>query len=628
MSQTSRTDDDSEENWAVNRRKYLSALSVAAGVGLAGCGGDGGGNQAGGDENGSDGGESDGGGSDGGTEGSDGGDLGERVPTVKFEVITGIGDSTQVIEDSTAIITDNVNEHLGVETEIIPKDIGTIYSEVYNDSRNHHLHMDTKTLDPVRLDPNQMLVNASIINAGADGGPSLTQYANCEYSQLVRQQAQAADPDERRELVHEALGIASADVERINLFNRTAYGAYRTDLLNIEDMGEAKIIDSNHQLIKEAEPDGADAKVANQRRTTLRSENHLRLNDGPAYALWSNLIYAPLIQVSKNWELHPGLATDWEVTNNFQTITFTLRDGITFHNGDPITAEDVKWTHEYLETNANEASEVFQWPYDSIEAVDDSTVEMNFTEPVPPYLYTHAAKHGILPSELWIDQGAEENPSEFTPDSIVGSGPYQVTDFRQHQLLQTEPYEDYWDPANGDFVIQVFQDTQSEFRAFQEGSLNIFFGVPSSIANEIRDNMTDTAELTVTNGYTEWWLTPYTNFGPTKFREFRMAVSQALDRQAMNQSAKYGDATTSLYSCILGQSHPYYPEDAEGLTQIAESVRSNPEAAQQALEEAGWGWDDQGRLHYPPDADLEPLWPQGETPGDYPDKFPCVDELS
>jgi peptide/nickel transport system substrate-binding protein len=50
----------------------------------------------------------------------------------------------------------------------------------------------------------------------------------------------------------------------------------------------------------------------------------------------------------------------------------------------------------------------------------------------------------------------------------------------------------------------------------------------------------------------------------------------------------------------------------------------NPDAAQQALIDAGWGWDDQGRLHYPADKDTSPRWPEGETPD--PAEFPCVSE--
>jgi len=220
--------------------------------------------------------------------------------------------------------------------------------------------------------------------------------------------------------------------------------------------------------------------------------------------------------------------------------------------------------------------------------------------------------------------GIEDDPTTEI-EEVVGSGPFEVTNFRQGEIIQTTPYDDHWEAPDWNLSFQFFQNANSAFQAFQDGSLNLFVGVAPGISNQIDENMTDIASVTTTQGFLPYGLAPQMNFGPTKFREFRMAVSQAIDRTTLNQVGVYGQSEPLLYSSVLTPTHPWYPDDHEGLTQIAESAGANPERAQQVLEENGWTWDEEGNLHYPADADLSPSWPQGDTPMDHPDQFPCLE---
>jgi peptide/nickel transport system substrate-binding protein len=112
-----------------------------------------------------------------------------------------------------------------------------------------------------------------------------------------------------------------------------------------------------------------------------------------------------------------------------------------------------------------------------------------------------------------------------------------------------------------------------------------------------------------------------------KHREFRQAFSAALNRQQLNQLMYRGNSTIQYAGTQYVQNsngrHPWRPPE-DRLAKFTENPQGDVEAARQMLSEAGWGWDDDGNLHYPPDADLEPVWPAGEAPS--PDKFPCIDE--
>jgi peptide/nickel transport system substrate-binding protein len=115
------------------------------------------------------------------------------------------------------------------------------------------------------------------------------------------------------------------------------------------------------------------------------------------------------------------------------------------------------------------------------------------------------------------------------------------------------------------------------------------------------------------------------SFGPQMHREFRMATSQAIDRDNANQTAMYGNAENLQYSTRFTPQHPWRPPE-EQLTKIADSTGANIDKAEQVLRDAGWSWDDNGRLRYPDDIDLTPRWPKGDEPRDHPDKFPCADD--
>jgi len=108
---------------------------------------------------------------------------------------------------------------------------------------------------------------------------------------------------------------------------------------------------------------------------------------------------------------------------------------------------------------------------------------------------------------------------------------------------------------------------------------------------------------------------------PSAFREFRDAAGKVLNRERVNQTAFLGESKPQFYASSLADTNPWFPSDAD-LEPFTEDPQGDPEAAKQVLEDAGWGFDDDGQLHYPADADLKPKWPEGETPAAT--DFPCV----
>jgi peptide/nickel transport system substrate-binding protein len=606
----------SDDNTAASRRQYIGALAAAGSLAVAGCGqsSQGNGNQDGADTSNT--GEQE---SSDETSTSDSGNPGERVPTIDLEYWTG----NTVQENSVTAFESDLSE-IGIDLDPSAVSFSTQVVHNFEDERNLHIAYWSHGMSPSRLDAFEFTWRFNAMWAGANGFANPSNYANCTHTTAADNARRASTPEQRQEYVNEAHAQMSEDIGTIPLCKRINYGAYRTDQVNIDGLGEAAIAAGSMYSLIKSESKGDYPLVFNVGDTSVETKVHPANDSDSVLAQYNNLIYSPLVGYNEDWELENVLAEDYEINDDGTVYTFTLRDA-TFHNGEPITAEDVQFTYNFIADNAQSFPKASSPPYESIEIIDDQTVRFNLETPFPALVGRVLPFWGVLPKEVWIQGGAEDDPTNVELDPIVGSGPYQVQQWNQGQSIFLTPHDGHplYTPES-ELVLQAFSDDQAPFRAFQEGEINILSIGPPAIAEDIRENM-DNAEVTVMGGFQSTIMYPQMTFGPMMFREFREAFSLAMDRQNMNESVLNSDSEPVLYSDPWSDAHPWYPGE-DTLNKIAEPSAS-PEAAQDLLESEGWSWDDDGRLRYPENADLTPLWPQGDEPADYPDRFPCVQEL-
>lgn len=603
----------------LNRRRMLELLGTASAVGLAGC-------SANDDD---DGGTDEGGTVESGAEEGGGAvkqELGERVPTLDVQYWTGVGGLTEFMEDSLPTIEDNWIERLNLEVDVVGKDIATQFSETNGDQRTHDVAYWGYTTTPYRLDPNWPLARQRIDTAGGNGLQNGPNYASCDYSVPALEQETAVSEEERQELVNEAESVLSEDYALIPTGKRAAVGAARTDKLDLDSVGEFGIDNRNAFFILNSYPkERGRKKIGSILVHRIRSINPY-VQTNPSARLLMN--YSPLIVFNENAQLAPYLADDWSVEENGTVITFTLRDA-TFHNDEPITAEDVKWTYEFLESAVGElpgADFVEVVPFASIEAIDESTVEFTFDEPSLAFLAAVASQVGIVNSQHWIENGAEDSPGDFAPEPGYQSGPFKIDNFQEGEVqdMSTWPgHPEAPDPDDlGGVILQGFRDETSKLQAFRQGQVDWITDLGFGTANQIQNNV-DEAEVASGLKGLPYHLNPQYPSPPTKFTEFRQALGMALNRQEIVDIAVPIEEQDLIYSARMLQSgHPWGPPD-DVYTPFTTEPTGDPEGARQVLEEAGWGWDDNDNLRYPADVDLSPRWPAEEEPSA--EDFPCLE---
>lgn len=592
---------DTDGKSGLDRRTFLAAIASAGASSLAGCAGD-----------------------SGSAEGE-----GERVSELTYLFTTGLGNWSSVEQATADVAAENMSERLGLQVSPSAKESTTLWQEQMHDERTAELYAGGFAPNPSGLDPNFFMELYHLRYAGNRDGFNKPQYHNCEFSNLAEEQYFASSEDERADLIQQAMERFSEDIAEIPTFPLVGYSAINTSQIVVDDelIGEMGPGGYNYNFMTNLETKTDQPPSLDVATAALNTTVHPQLTTIAYHGYWANLVYSPLMKWDQNYNLVTDLAEDYEVTNEFQEVTVTLKDH-TFTNGDPVTAEDVVFTYDLYNTDydgfgaANNAE-------GEVTAVDEKTVQFTFEASNPTFLRGGGLTvYGILPKAHWQEMMGEPSnlPNmDLSIDEIVGCGPYVPTNFEPNTILQLTPNQDHYNTPNQDLHLRAFTSPQAAYRAFQQGDLSIFLNPSGSMAREIEQQ--DNRQVDTGEAYTIGSISPQMSYPPFQFREFRLAVSQAIDRREANAVAANGDSTPMLHSNFVAPSHPFYPDDHEGLTKVSPSPEGSEEEARQTLEDAGYTWDGDGRLRYPADKDLTPKWPQGESPMDHPDEWPCVENI-
>lgn len=549
--------------------------------------------------------------------------LGERVPEpLILEYWTGLGGITAVQEACAPIIQENIDEALGLELEINGRELASQQADVANDARTHHIGFWFHTLSPDRLDPELDTRRIAIDMAGNNGQSNPPNYASCEYSNYAIQQQDAGDPDHRRELVYSAHETASRDFATLPLFPTATVQAYHPHLIEAGGIAERGMGGTNQDSVIFSTPNEGDSWIINTVPEQVETVNFPTSNNNSTLATFNRLIHSPLSQHNEHLEIENVLAERIEPNEDATEIVVELIDDAVFHDGSEVMAEDVQFTFQHLWDNTGAFPLVSNPGYTSIDILDDKTVQFNFESPAPAMMTAQFTQWGIFHSESWIEGGAPNDPEGFSPDELIGSGPFEMSNivFGEAIDLDPAPVDHPVFDVDHSVTLEVFRDTTTAMEAFFSEEIDVVTNLAPEDQDRLADNAPD-AEVEVTEGFMPYILYPQCSNPPTHLPEFRGAIGACLDRALMVEVAMFDLVDPQLYSTQYQEAHPFRPPE-DRLTQMSDDPMGNHDLARQRLEEAGWGWDEEGNLRYPEDADTEPPWPEGEVP--QPDDFDCI----
>jgi len=269
------------------------------------------------------------------------------------------------------------------------------------------------------------------------------------------------------------------------------------------------------------------------------AENETPENLDPANATNSTVnqllvgVYDTLVQFTAGeTAVSPRLATGWTVSGDGLTYTFTLRDDVTFHDGTPLTAHDVKFTLDRLQA-ASAAVMNDMGPYAATEVVDERTVSLTLDAPFGPFV-SALSRIYIVNKALVEPYMGEDNARGWLAVNAAGSGPYMVTTYKPTEVVSLAAFDGYWGGWDGNRVAEVV------FRYISEPStqLSLLRNGEVHIAPDI--TVQDKLALMNEEGFRVdigaaatplYFQINASSDGPTGNPEFRKMLVQSFDRQ-------------------------------------------------------------------------------------------------
>ena len=257
-------------------------------------------------------------------------------------------------------------------------------------------------------------------------------------------------------------------------------------------------------------------------------------NNGGNYSIMlKNLVYSPVLGYNRNANLVPILAEEVPTLKGNE-FTLNLDPEAKFHNGDQVTAEDVKYTFEAtIEEGTSYASNFSV--IDTINVEDDTTAYFTLNEPYVPIL--HAIAHQVVPKSV-----REEDPDAFGNDTFVGSGPFQVTEFQENNYVTMKGWEDYWgegSPALDEVTFTPINEATNRVTQLQTGEQDVINRIPPQFWETIED-MGD-ADVISGPSLSYQFAAFNQNEGECAKRDVRLAIDHCVDLdQTIEQYIKPG----------------------------------------------------------------------------------------
>lgn len=288
-------------------------------------------------------------------------------------------------------------------------------------------------------------------------------------------------------------------------------------------------------------------------------------------------VYSTLMLLDSEAKPIPGLAESYQMSDDGLTYTFKLRQGVTFHNGDEVTAEDVKFSFDRLRAKDSGYSYGSQVEtIAAVDAVDKYTVKFTLSERTGPFLiYMAFPGSSIVPKKL-VESGYDLNAHP------IGSGPFKFVSYQPRTAIKFERNPNYYEKGKPYFdamEYRIISDVTALTNAVISGGVNFSNEIPAK--DWARVKSTPGLEGKSIEGSRYYWLLPNNQRKPFDNPKVRQAVAHAIDRNAIAKGTFFGQATP-----ILGGVIPQWNWGYADLKVFKPG--GNPEKAKQLLAEAGY----------------------------------------
>ncbi|MBA2441146.1 MAG: peptide ABC transporter substrate-binding protein [Rubrobacter sp.] len=261
------------------------------------------------------------------------------------------------------------------------------------------------------------------------------------------------------------------------------------------------------------------------------------------------------------------------------TIEYTLQEGITFSDGEPLTSEDARFTYDQIMDEDNEIISREGWELiEEFETPDEQTVRMTFSEPYAPWrslLVSSPGSPGIIPEHIYGEDDVDFNSD--LNEEIIGSGPFVLDEWNRGQSLTVTANEDYWgeEPGLDEVVYRFVPDSQTLVNELEAGSIDF---IEPQLDIGLIPRLEDFDGTEVQTGAGTQWEHIGFQLDEVDSLPLRQAVAYGIDRQQIIDEVLEGEAVTL--------DSPIVPDQEQFYNPAWEQYSFDQDQARQLVEEA------------------------------------------
>lgn len=300
----------------------------------------------------------------------------------------------------------------------------------------------------------------------------------------------------------------------------------------------------------------------------------------------NNLIFDGLVRYNEEGQLEPALAREWSVSEDGLTFTFTLEDGLTWHDGQPVTTADVAFTYGLMQKEdfPGPASLISLWQPVTITPIDERQIAFTLTQPYAPFF--EATTRGILPAHLLENVAVADLATHPFNQAPVGTGPFMVQagqDWTRTGRLRLSPNPASWRQGVqiNDIEFRFFAAADDVVTAFRNGEIHAVNGLSSAEIPEITAETSARIFTSIAPRYSALFFNLSESGAPAlQFREVRKAIGFTLNREALVDKIINGQGV--LFD------GPYLPDNWAARPDLMTTYTYQPETAGSLLDSTGW----------------------------------------
>ncbi|MCG8542174.1 MAG: ABC transporter substrate-binding protein [Clostridia bacterium] len=306
------------------------------------------------------------------------------------------------------------------------------------------------------------------------------------------------------------------------------------------------------------------------------------------------LLYDSLIRYDVDGKIIPSLAKSWETPED-TTLIFHLTQGVKFHNGNPFTAEDIKYSFErVLNPNVGSprtwvfekvkgAKAFMEGKADSVEGIEvvgDYTVKITLEQPFAPFLSMLGMPAAHIVDKNEVEKYVDQKDYGLKP---VGTGPYKFVEFSESDRFIVETNEDYFAgrPYIDGINFRIIQDESTAVAEFEAGNIDDL-EIPAADIDRFRNNPDYGPYIITNNTFWNYYIGLTFNSKPFDDIRVRQAFCYAVDREPIINTARRNKAVLS---------NGPIPPGLDGYREGLESYMYNPNKAKELLSQAGYSED-------------------------------------